>query len=170
MTTDHPLASSRSDDRSTARLTLSRILPTDPDGLCDLFADPSWLGDEVTAADGHPQMRRVLTDLAFGLRGEPRGVVFRKAAFVDLGVRHDPTGGCVGEVAWRAAGMAPLFPVFAGTLSVHDGGLHLNGVYTPPGGGVGLLVDRAVLHHVAERTGGWFLDRVIAALEDRQAH
>jgi hypothetical protein len=43
-------------------------------------------------------------------------------------------------------------------------GLRLVGKYAPPGGGVGLLVDRAILHHFARRTAGWLLDRLVAEL------
>lgn len=159
------------DERPTtnvARLSLTRILRADPDGLGGLLDDPSWLGHVLGATPGRPGLRRVETDLAFGLGDGSGTLAFRKGAFVDLGRRDGAeTDGGVGEVAWRAVSMAPLFPVFAGSLAVHDGGLQLDGVYAPPGGGIGLLVDRAILHRVAERTGIWFLDRVIEELRAR---
>lgn len=155
---------------NVARISLTRILRADPAALCALLDDPSWLGRDVGAAPGRPDLRRVETDLAFGL-GDGRGTVtFRKGALVDIGRSDGGSGAtCIGEVDWRAATLAPLFPVFSGTLEVRDGGLVLDGVYAPPGGGVGLLVDRAILHHVAERTGIWFLDRVIDELAARSA-
>ena len=146
-----------------ARLVVTRILAADPSGLCRAMEDPRWLGQPVDAADVEPGLRRVETDLAFAMTDDPKKLTFRKAAFVDVGVVRD-VGGCIGRVEWRASSFAPLFPVFSGTVTAHDGGLHLEGVYAPPGGGVGLLVDRTFLHHFARRTAIWFLDRLIEEL------
>ena len=151
---------------SVARLAVSRILRADPAGLCDAFDEPSWLGRVMDEPNLAPGLRRVETDLAFALSDDPQKLTFRKAAFVDLGLVDDGHGRCIGRVEWRAASLAPLFPVFSGTVAAHDGGLHLEGVYAPPGGGVGLLVDRTFLHHFARRTAIWFLDRLIEELGD----
>jgi hypothetical protein len=47
--------------------------------------------------------------------------------------------------------------------------LRLDGVYAPPGGGIGLLVDRALLHFVAQRTAIWFLERVAAEVDPHRS-
>jgi hypothetical protein len=153
------------DDGSVARLTASRLLHVEPRDLCALLAAPDWLGKVVEGPPDRPWIRRVETDLAFALSDDRRTVTFSKAAVVDLSVDSGPGGRCLGHVEWRATTFAPMFPVFSGTVSAHDGGLHLEGVYAPPGGGVGLLVDRSFLHHFARRTALWFLDRCIAAMD-----
>ena len=143
---------------SVARLTVTRILRADPVGLCRALEDPRWLGRRIDTPANPPGLLRVETDLAFAMTDDPEKLTFRKAAFVDLGVASTaPDGSCVGRVEWRASSFAPLF-------TAHDGGLHLEGVYEPPGGGVGLVVDRTFLHHFARRTAIWFLDRLIEEL------
>jgi hypothetical protein len=79
---------------------------------------------------------------------------------VDVGPVDEDGDVCTAEVGWRASTLAPLFPVFAGQVVAHDGTMRLDGVYAPPGGGIGVLVDRALLHFVAKRTAMWFLERV----------
>ncbi len=77
-----------------------------------------------------------------------------------LSVDRDPFEGVV-EIGWRAASFAPLFPVLAGRIVADGSGLQLHGVYAPPGGGIGLLIDQALLHYFARRTATWFLDRLV---------
>jgi hypothetical protein len=150
---------------AVARLDVTRAFRGDPSRLCEALAKPDWLGEVVAPPPDRPDLVRVETDLALSLRSEASPVVFRKAAYVDLGVRSMTPQGCVGEVSWRASSFSPLFPVFSGELAVRRGRLQLHGVYAPPGGQLGLLIDRAMIHRFAERTGRWFLDRVAVALE-----
>jgi hypothetical protein len=154
---------------AVARLQVARLLRADPAGLCQALADPSWLGRNVDDPERPTARRRVETDLTFALSDDPRILTFRKAALVDLEAVVHPDGTCSGVVEWRAATFAPLFPAFAGTVRVDEGGLLLEGGYAPPGGGVGLLVDRAILHHFAERTAVWFLDRLMDELAGTRA-
>jgi hypothetical protein len=154
-------------DPSVAHLSVSRILVGDPGQLWDALADPSWLGRPVDRPADQPELRQVETDLAFNLAEEPRTLTFRKAALVALAPRWADDGSCEGVVQWRASTFAPLFPVFSGVLTVHDGGLHLDGVYAPPGGQLGLLVDRSLLQQFARRTAIWFLDRLSQELASR---
>ena len=149
---------------AVAHLEVTRLLRADPSGLCQALADPSWLGRILDDPERPSGRRRVETDLTYALSDDPRILTFRKAALVDIAAITGDDGTCTGIVEWRAATLAPLFPVFAGTVRVHDGGLVLEGGYAPPGGGVGLLVDRAILHHFAERTAAWFLDRLMDEL------
>ena len=137
----------------------------DPARLRAALADPAWLGRPVDPPADRPHHRRVETDLAFILGGDGRTLTFSKAALVDIGPLHRVGDGDAAQVGWQAASFAPLFPVFAGRLLVGATGLRLAGKYAPPGGDVGLLVDRAILHFVAQRTAGWLLGRLVAEVE-----
>lgn len=146
-------------DTGMARLRVERSIEDRHRHGCRLLAEPGWLGEPRSRPAGHPELRRVETDLAFELTDGARPIRLRKAAYVDVGPLVRTADGCSVSIAWRASTLAPLFPVFAGTLLVTPTRLAVEGVYAPPGGGVGLLVDRAVLRVVATRTARWFLDR-----------
>jgi hypothetical protein len=150
---------------AVARLRVTRATTAGPARMYDALEEPSWLGRVVDGTPDRPDLRRVETDLAFDLTEEHRTLTFRKAAYVDIGQPRRTTDGCVAEVSWRASTFAPLFPIFAGTVELRRGQLILEGVYAPPGGGVGLLVDRGFLRGFAQRTASWFLARVSAELE-----
>jgi hypothetical protein len=122
-----------------------------------------WLGSPVESPDG--VRRRYLTDLQLPLRAHSPALVFRKAAFVDLGeVRANETGLHL-EIGWQSASLAPLFPVFAGSLQITDSGLTLKGFYAPPGGDIGVALDRAFFGIAARGTARWFLRQAALALE-----
>jgi hypothetical protein len=146
-----------------AHLEIARSLRVDPDTVRSALEHPSWLGRLVAAPPDRPD-RRVETDLSFTLGADGRTLTFSKAALVDIGPLRDTADGPTAEIGWQAASFAPLFPVFAGRLIVDGGRIRLVGEYAPPGGGMGLLVDRAILHHFAQRTAGWLLDRLVAEL------
>jgi hypothetical protein len=148
-----------------ARLDVSRAFHADPEPLCRALADPSWLGQVVDSPPDRPDLTRVETDLAFTLQAEAgRQLVFRKAALVDIGIGAATRDGCQGEIGWRAASFSPLFPVFAGRLVVGRSRIQIQGVYAPPGGQLGLLIDRAMIHRFAERTARWFLDQLVVEM------
>lgn len=70
---------------------------------------------------------------------------------------------------WRPSSAWPLFPELEADLEVAALGpsrtqLSVNARYTPPLGKLGLVIDRALLHRVAEATVKDFLDRVLAEL------
>lgn len=148
-----------------ARLDVRRAVRADPGTLCRAVDDLAWLGRLVDGPPDRPDLRRVEADLAFALRSEGRDLIFRKAALVDIGSAGPVDGGCAVELGWRASSFAPLFPVFAGRIVADATGLHLRGIYAPPGGGIGLLVDQAFLRHFARRTATWFLDRLAEEME-----
>jgi hypothetical protein len=150
------------------RLDVSRAFHADPGALCRALVDPVWLGDVVDPPPGRPDLIRVQTDMAFTLQADRREVVFRKAALLDIGMGPARDCGCAGEIAWRAASFAPLFPLFAGRLTVTRSRLQLEGVYAPPGGQLGLLIDRAMIHRVADRTARWFLDKLVTELREME--
>ena len=102
--------------------------------------------------------RRYAIDLRLRLGSDTAGITtFSKAAYVDLGApRRKPHGWGV-EISWRAAGAAPLFPVFSGWLTVRRQELRIDGIYAPPGGVMGLMADRLLLHLAANATARWLL-------------
>lgn len=125
--------------------------------------DLSWLGGQ--AIEVTPSGRRTFRcDLNLPVRALGRDVEFRKAALVELGQLHDRNGQLTIEVGWRSANLAPLFPVFAGQLTLTRDRIALEGVYAPPGGVVGVAIDRALLGMAARRTAAWFLRLVAGAL------
>ena len=113
---------------------------------------PGW----SPVSQGHP--RRFLLDLRLRLGTDHAGLVtFRKAAYVDLGPVIEHEGVVSAEISWQAAGAAPLFPVFAGELEVDASEVSIQGLYAPPGGVVGRLADRTLLHIAATGTARWLL-------------
>jgi len=114
-------------------------------------------------------MRRFATDLR--LRPDDRGLlaIFRKAAYVDLGASRRVSDGLRVEVSWRSATLAPLFPVFSGWLTVGPRELRLDGYYAPPGGPIGLVADRALLHLAARGTARWLLRQLRQAAGGSEA-
>lgn len=76
---------------------------------------------------------------------------------------------CV-PITWKATGAESLFPRLDADLIVAAVGdqmtqITLRGSYKPPLGPVGELLDRALLHHLAEACVKNFMDRIQAALD-----
>lgn len=72
-------------------------------------------------------------------------------------------------VTWTAVGGPPLFPKMEGTLHVDPYGpestrLTLNATYDPPIGALGDLIDRALMHRLAQSTMDDFIGRLSAAV------
>ena len=72
-------------------------------------------------------------------------------------------------ISWQAAGLAPLFPVFSGTLRWADDELSLDGYYAPPGGGIGIVADRLLLNVAARGTARLLLEKIAAAMAASEA-
>jgi hypothetical protein len=72
-------------------------------------------------------------------------------------------------VRWKATGATQLFPhmdaelVLAPLLDATH--LEFRGVYTPPMGPVGALLDRVALHRLAAATVRNFLERLVELIE-----
>jgi hypothetical protein len=126
----------------------------------------AWLGDLVDDAIDGAGAARYLLDLELRVSDHAPRVSFRKAAYVDVGPLDASGARLVVEIAWRAAGMTPLFPVFAGTLSWQGGELRLAGVYAPPGGAVGAVADRLLLNVAARGTGRRLLERIAQVMAE----
>jgi hypothetical protein len=149
-----------------SHLVVRRQAPVDQARLAwAVRAARAWLGPEV---EGAPEgMHRHQTDLRLRVSDRPSLVTFRKAAFVDVGPVEPLTDGWQVEISWRAATLAPLFPVFSGSLVVHGQEMTLRGWYAPPGGEVGRFADRALLHIAATGTATWLLGELERAARAR---
>lgn len=145
-----------------ARLHLA--LPARPDltRIEDLFGTPEapWLGERLVTS-GPTREYSCDLDLPAGDMGP---ILFRKSAIVGLGVPARAGTGWSVPIDWHAATFKPLFPVFAGTLTILEGQVVLDGHYAPPGGRLGAVLDAALLNVAARGTGRWFLRTVVAAL------
>jgi hypothetical protein len=144
------------------RLVESVPLRAEPQRLAEAI-EHERLGWE-RAAPAHADVRRYEVDLRLRVGGEGAGLTtFRKAAFVDLGRPVRVGDGWEAEIAWRAASAAPLFPVFAGILRADGAELSVEGLYAPPGGVVGRVADRLLLHLAANATARWLLAEIARA-------
>lgn len=81
-----------------------------------------------------------------------------------------PTDWLMLPVSWQALGGPPIFPGMEGTLHVQPVGrgltrLTLNARYDPPLGRLGKLIDRAVMHQVAQLTMSDFVERLGDAIK-----
>ena len=74
-------------------------------------------------------------------------------------------------IRWRATGAGRMFPEMTADLVIQPLGeeatiLTFQGSYEPPLGEVGRVLDRAVLHRVAQVSVKDFVDRIVAALSE----
>jgi hypothetical protein len=124
----------------------------------------AWLGETVDT-EGIGDRQRHLVDLELRVNEQTPRITFRKAAYVDVGpARAQSLQPIEVGISWRAAGLAPLFPVFSGTLTWADGELGLDGYYAPPGGEVGVIADRLLLNVAARGTARLLLEKIAAAM------
>jgi hypothetical protein len=137
----------------------------DLDRAMDALGDLSWLGSNTDAMLADPGLRQVTTDLELPILDGSSPGPLRKATLIDLGVALRSGEEVTVEIAWRSANFAPLFPVFAGLLSVSASEIVLDGRYAPPLGALGLLIDQALLRFVARRTAGALLERLAREFE-----
>lgn len=149
------MSTTAASDHGYVRLAAATPLRADPEAVVALLADGPEGWEE---RDGPPGFRRFAIDLRLRLGSDATGLTtFRKAALVDLGLPRATEHGYVVDIGWRAATAAPLFPVFSGELRIGPEQLELRGLYAPPGGAVGRLADRALMHVAATGTARWFL-------------
>ena len=144
------------------KLYIARPARIDLRGVPVAFGpDADWLGECLSEEPSG--MRRYACDLELQV-GPDRRATFRKSAIVGLGALARVDDAWVVPVEWHAATLAPLFPVFVGHLRLRTERVELDGWYTPPGGKIGYVLDRALLHIAARGTGRWFLHKVEAVL------
>jgi hypothetical protein len=124
--------------------------------------DADWLGQRFS--NDASELRQFACDLELTV-GPNRRATFAKSAIISFGALERMDDWWVVPIEWRAATLTPLFPVFVGRLRLRAALIELDGHYAPPGGQIGYLLDRALLHHAARATGRWFLGKVVAALD-----
>jgi hypothetical protein len=144
------------------RLSASMRLHSAPDqvaALLDYGATP-W-AEGLVAHPESPELRRFVIDLRLRIGGDTAALTtVRKAAYLDLGWSRQTAAGWRSEIAWRASTAAPLFPVFSGWLTIGPEELRLDGLYAPPGGMLGRIADRVLLHAAANATARWMLGEI----------
>ena len=123
-----------------------------------IHAARAWLGEEIEPAPAG--MSRYQADLKLRVSDNPALVTFRKAAIIDIGPVRPREDGWEVEISWRASTLAPLFPVFSGSILAEREQLTITGWYSPPGGAIGRVADRALLHIAAEGTARWLLREI----------
>ncbi len=152
----------------TTRLSISAPARVSHHRAVALLAPPgrsAWLGEAVEPPTSDRDQVRYLVDLELHVSEQTPRIAFRKAAYVDVGPVSAPQFEPIRlGISWRAAGLAPLFPVFSGTLAWSDGELRLDGYYAPPGGGLGIVADRLLLNVAARGTARLLLERIAAAM------
>ena len=143
------------------RLAASMPLHGDRDRVAAMLAEaPPWAAGRGAHRAGRG-MRRFSIDLRVRLGGRSSALTtFGKAAFLDLGGPRRIATGWEVEVAWQATTAAPLFPVFSGWLTVGPEALRVDGIYAPPGGIIGRVADRMLLHLAANATAEWLLAEI----------
>jgi hypothetical protein len=138
-------------------LAAAAALRSAPDVVAAILAGdpPGWARIDDVAGQ-----RRYAVDLRLRLGGDHGFAIFGKAAYVDLGDSRPTPEGVDVPIGWQASTAAPLFPVFAGVLRLDGRTLELHGMYAPPGGALGRLADRALLHVAASGTARWLLHEI----------
>jgi hypothetical protein len=158
-------AGSEVEIQATVPLRVSRAVRIDVTRAIDALSDLDWLGERVSGPAVSEGLRRVHTVLELPIFDGSAPAPIRKSALVDIGIPATRASQVVVNVGWQSDSLSPLFPVFAGKLLLTPTSLVLDGLYAPPFGRLGLLIDRHVLHVVARRTALAFLDRLAAHFE-----
>jgi hypothetical protein len=155
-------SAARGHDDGYVRLAASRTLHADPDRVAAIIGPEAstWLGPPLAGQQSDAQ-RRHTVDVRLRIGSEGAGLTtFRKAAYLDLGAPMRVPGGWEVEIGWRAAWAAPLFPVFSGRIRIGPREIAIEGLYAPPGGVLGRVADRLLLHIAANGTARWLLDEI----------
>ena len=125
----------------------------------DLLNSPgSW--SAAPARDAEEQGEKLLAEVGFG----PPGARIDKRVELRFGEPVRFRSKTVLPMSWKPAGLESLFPEMEADIEVGELGhertqLSISARYTPPFGSLGRVLDRALLHRVAEATIKDFLDR-----------
>lgn len=93
-----------------------------------------------------------------------------KEVSIELGAPHARSGSVIIPLSWKATGVEALFPAMDADLVLQPIGPNLvevvfRGSYEPPLRGFGRILDRAVMHRLAEASAKTFLDQLCSAVE-----
>jgi hypothetical protein len=142
----------------------STMLSRPPDDVVRVLAVPSHPWSVALAGDGGELLARVGVKVG--------GLPIYKQVQLHVGVSSatQRMDRIMLPVSWSAAGGPPIFPMMEGTLHIEPEGsectkLTLNARYDPPFGRLGDLIDRAMMHRVAELTMADFIERLARALD-----
>ncbi|GBC86066.1 hypothetical protein HRbin12_00047 [bacterium HR12] len=133
-----------------------------------LLAEPeAWVPG--LARDAERRGERLLAEVGFTVTESRR---IDKRVEIELGTPHRMPTKTILPMSWRAVGADGLFPALEADLEVAALGprrtqLSISARYRPPMGALGRVLDRALLHRVAEATIKDFLDRVGEGLVSR---
>jgi hypothetical protein len=133
-----------------------------------LLADPStWVPGMARAAGELGE--RLLTEVGFAVDEDRR---MDKEVEISFGEPYRSASATRLPMTWKATGAQRLFPLLEADLEVAGLGatrtqLSISARYRPPMGPLGRVLDRALLHRVAEAALKDFLDRVGAAIATR---
>ena len=147
-------------ERMTVPLHVRQPRSIDLEWAILALGDLSWLGRPTNGPPDRPQVRRVAAVLELPILDGSSTAPVQKAALIDVGPARRVDDRVLVEIAWRSASFAPLFPVFAGELSISPTEIALDGCYAPPLGTLGLVIDQAFLHLAARRTAGSLVARL----------
>jgi hypothetical protein len=130
-----------------------------------LLDDPErWLPAIFEAAEDRGS--RLMADVGFSVGRDHR---VDKQVEVHIGDPYRMSGKTTVPITWSASGAERLFPSLEGDLEIAAVGerrsqLSISARYKPPLGVLGRVVDRALMHRIAEATLKDFLDRVVEVL------
>ena len=104
-------------------------------------------------------------------RIDPGPFIPAKEVEIILGSPMGRSGSVLIPMDWKATGVGALFPVMSADLVLQPVGPGLvqvifRGSYQPPLGGFGRLLDRAVMHRLAEASAKAFLDQLCRVVGD----
>ena len=119
-----------------------------------------------------PELGRIARREAEKLRTHFGVTGLGKAFHMDVGDPIRGPGDTRIPISWVSTGPRRLFPTLDGELVVSEIGSDLTqivfrGSYEPPLGKVGEVIDKVLLHHLAEASVKRFVDALIADVGDR---
>lgn len=136
--------------------------------------EPSLLDSPDTwvpglARDAEDRGERLLAEVGFPVDDERR---VRKEVIIELGTPYRIRSKTLLPLTWKATGARGLFPSLDADLEIAALGpnrtqLSISARYKPPLGAIGRVLDRTLLHRVAEATVKDFVDRVGERLRTR---
>jgi hypothetical protein len=145
------------------RYFLELELPFDQVEQALLRSPKDWMPGVAAKAEARGEI--LLSEVGFGRSAYRIG----KKVEIELGESMRFPSKTILPMTWRPEGGEPFFPSLDADIEVAALGpnrtqLAVSARYRPPFGAVGRVIDRALLHRVAEATLKDFLDRAAEAI------